>query len=313
VSRLGRGFGVKKIPYVLGVLCAFALVTTPCFAQPFSYDGICEASAAASLDATHFAVASDGNNDIEIYERGKPTPLTAITQNFTSYGKSDIEAAATIGNRIYWLSSHSYNKFGKDRTSRKIFFATDMSEHEGLPVLTKVGNVFGLLRDYLPAWLSGWRAQINIEGLAATPDGKLYVGLRSPLQDGDAIILPFENPEAVIEKSEKPRFGRPITLDLGRRGIRSIELLDATAPEYLIVAGPIGEAGQDFALYRWSGRLDVAPRLIDAPELKGLNPEALIVIPGTKSVQILSDDGANCDDEETPKDQRKFRSIELKF
>ena len=39
------------------------------------YKGICEASAGAFIDGTHFAVASDETNKLQIYERGKPQPI----------------------------------------------------------------------------------------------------------------------------------------------------------------------------------------------------------------------------------------------
>ena len=35
----------------------------------------CEASAGAFIDGTHFAVASDETNRLQIYERGKPEPI----------------------------------------------------------------------------------------------------------------------------------------------------------------------------------------------------------------------------------------------
>ena len=74
----------------------------------------------------------------------------------------------------------------------------------------------------------------NIEGLAATPEGKLLIGLRNPLPQRRALVVPLENPAELIE-GKTARFGLPIELDLDQRGIRSLELVGAS---YLIVAGP---------------------------------------------------------------------------
>ena len=81
------------------------------------YKGICEASAGAFIDGTHFAVASDETNKLQIYERGKPQPIGngIDMETFTSFDKSDLEAAAVIGDRIYWMSSHSFNSQGEDK------------------------------------------------------------------------------------------------------------------------------------------------------------------------------------------------------
>jgi hypothetical protein len=79
--------------------------------------GLCEASAGAFLDATHFAVASDETNTLQIYERGKPDPIGkgVDMKGFTGFDKSDLEGAAAIGDRIYWISSHSFNSSGEDK------------------------------------------------------------------------------------------------------------------------------------------------------------------------------------------------------
>ncbi|WP_427308713.1 hypothetical protein [Cupriavidus sp. H39] len=53
------------------------------------------------------------------------------------------------------------------------------------------------------------------------------------------------NPAAVI-KGNAARFGAPILIDLGGRGIRGIERVDK---EYVIAAGPVADDGT-FALYR---------------------------------------------------------------
>ena len=126
---------------------------------------------------------------------------------------------------------------------------------------------------------------LNIEGLAVTADGKLLIGLRNPLPQQRALIIPLDNPGDVIT-GQPARFGEPFELDLGKRGIRSVERIGTG---YLIVAGPTGDQGS-FALFRWSGRRDDMPTLVAGIDLKDLRPEALFAIGGNR-VQLLSDDG----------------------
>jgi len=292
-----------------------ALAATGAVAAPDHYSGLCEASAAALLGDKFFAVASDETNRIQIYERGHPEPLGKGVdfEAFTGFDKSDVEGAAAIEKRIYWISSHSFNSNGEDKAKRKILFATDVVEGESGPTLKSAGTAYKSLRDTLVDAAKVKPADINIEGLAATTDGKLLIGFRRPVGAKGALVLQLENPSAVIERSEKPRYSEPIELPLGGRGTRSIERIGSGPQSYLIVAGPVSDSNEGFALYWWSGPATKSdPALIQGIDLQGIRPEAVIAIPGTTSIQILSDDGDICSDEDTPKDDRKFRSIDIK-
>jgi hypothetical protein len=150
------------------------------------------------------------------------------------------------------------------------------------------------------------KADLNIEGLAATPEGELLVGLRDTV-DGKALVVPFHNPAEVVEHNKPPEFGTPQPLDLKGNGIRSLERFGT---EYLIVAGPVSDLG-GFALYSWSGLNKDDPVPVPGISFGDLRPEAMMVVPRTNTVQILSDDGSNhCNDEE-PVEQRAFRSIDF--
>ena len=126
------------------------------------YKGICEASAGAFIDSTHFVVASDETNKLQIYERGKPQPIGngIDMETFTSFDKSDLEAAAVIGDRVYWISSHSFNSQGEDKSKRKVFFATKIVQADGKPTLVSVGKPVKSLRDPL-AKAAGVKPQRN--------------------------------------------------------------------------------------------------------------------------------------------------------
>ena len=149
---------------------------------------------------------------------------------------------------------------------------------------------------------------LNIEGLAATPEGSLLIGLRNPLHQGRALLVPLLNPDDLLTGAPA-RFGAPVEFDLGQRGIRSIERIGAS---YVIAAGPTADAGT-FALFRWSGRPGEPAILISGINLRDLRPEALFAIPGDKRVRLLSDDGGieidGVECKRLPAARQTFRSL----
>ena len=288
------------------------------------YSGLCEASAAVALDDKHFAVADDESNDLRIYRVGTrlpvrpPVPLADFLKT-TVKGEakaSDLEAAARVGDTVYWLSSHSLTSAGKSRDWRRRLFATQIDTRTPPPQLKPIGKPYAGLLDALlaaPALKSLGLAEaaklppeaaggLNIEGLAAAADGGLLIGFRNPLVAGKALLIPLQNPAELVNARAAPRFAAPITLDLGGRGIRSIE---RTRSGYLIVAGPTGNAGS-FALFKWSGVAADAPVVTRITLPAHFGPEALIVLPGSDQALLLSDDGARCD-----KSSMRFQALSL--
>src|SRR5215203_2870652 len=83
-------------------------------AEVTTYRLMCDASAAVALGAKHFIVGNDERNTLRIYERGKPNPVGSV--DLAKYlgtkpdKESDLEGAAKIGNRIFWISSHALKK-----------------------------------------------------------------------------------------------------------------------------------------------------------------------------------------------------------
>lgn len=117
----------------------------------------------------------------------------------------------------------------------------------------------------------------------------------------------LKNPKEVIDDKDG-KFGKPILLNLGGRGIRSME---RNGMEYLIVAGRHDELN-DSKLFRWNGKADSVPEEIPGVDFTGTNPEAMFFYPG--GTYILSDDGnrtvngKNCA-EFKESDQQKFREF----
>lgn len=298
----------------------FALLAAVAQAQT-RYEGLCDASAAIALDAQHFIVADDEHNRLTVYKRGVPAAVREVELGkfLRADKESDLEGAARVGERIYWIASHARNSAGKRREDRHRFFATAIKGATVEPV----GTPYARLLDDLVASpaLARWKladaAQLaaeapggfNIEGLATAPDGSLLIGLRNPVPQGRALLLPLLNPAELVAGRGPARFGAAASLDLGGRGVRDLAHIGSG---YLIVAGPTGDDGS-FALYRWSGRTgDEAVRV--PLELGTLRPEALFTWPAGQAT-LLSDDGGvdlgkkACKDAD--KHQRGFRSLDF--
>ncbi|NKM42618.1 DUF3616 domain-containing protein [Rhizobium laguerreae] len=292
-----------------GLLVLLGAASASEFPGPIHYKGLCEASAATYIDNDHFVVASDETNILRLYARNdKSEGVPLDFQGTSGFDKSDIEAAARDGETVYWISSHSLNSSGEDKDKRKVFFATKIVSANNATSLQWQAE-FLQLRDAILGVIGARKSELNIEGLATAPDGTLLIGLRDTIDD-KAVVIPFTNPAEVISHPERSAvLGEPFRLDLRGLGIRSVERVD---DHYLIVAGPVSDQGP-FALYRWLGGKS-SPEELKAPALGPLRPEALMQIPGSGLVQILSDDGSQtCDDEKTPLSQRTFRSIEIKL
>jgi hypothetical protein len=326
--------------------------------------GASDASSAIAIDADWMLVSDDEDQVLRLVSRqqsGLAGASFAMDASLGLVGGSevDLEASTRNGSTLYWLGSHSNNASGDDRPNRERLFATALSGSGAGISLTALG-FYAHLEDDLLAWdqaqggslglaasaAAGVQpeqpAGFNIEGLAMAPGGSgAYLAFRAPTlptsNRQQALIVPVLNIAELINLGGGPagtaRFGTPIQLDLGGRGIRSIER--NSAGDYLIVAGPSGAASgaapADFRLYRWSGAASDAPLLLNA-DLSSLlggagSPEAIVEVPAnltaTSNLQLLVDDGdtiwyANgviSKDLETTsgygKPLQKFRSLQL--
>src|SRR6266487_4577974 len=101
--------------------------------DPITYRGMCDASAAVSLTTNLFIVANDEDNILRVYRR-HPGGLPVLSIDLNAFlrvaGKSteaDLEGAARVGDRIYWISSHGRNAKGRLSPNRQRFFATTVT------------------------------------------------------------------------------------------------------------------------------------------------------------------------------------------
>jgi len=136
-------------------------------------------------------------------------------------------------------------------------------------------------------------AGLNIEGLSVSKDGRsLLLGLRSPLVQGRALVIPVTNAVAALglggSDPQPIAAGEPVLLDLGGLGIRSIEW-DAERKAYLIAAGDAGDA-KVFRYYTWTGEAAATPVKVKAPgAITRLQPEGIAPVPGRKQAAVVMD------------------------
>jgi hypothetical protein len=297
------------------------------------YRGTCDASAAVALDEQHFLVADDEHNTLYVYRRGEfDRPATLLPWDRAlgidpdgKHPEADIEGAAWLGGRVYWITSHGRNRNGKWRPNRHRFFAMTARVEGGRATAEAFGRAYSdLARDLesdprlralrihetirsgendLPR-LAPKDEGLNIEGLAAGADGRsLLLGFRNPRPGGKALVVPLINPEEVVLGRAAPKLGKPVLLDLRVRlrdeiiplGIRSMEYVPAWE-QYLVVAGPHDER-RVFALFRWSGEAGSRPEMLReataaVARVKDFSPEAAFVRPDAAGIQLLSDDGS---------------------
>lgn len=292
--------------------------------EPISYSGICGASAAAALNSDQFVVADDEGNTLRVYDRAKGGPpltlvnLTAHLELRRGEGETDIEGAAKMGDVIFWITSHSRNKNGKLHDNRARFFATSV-KGTGTASISFVGRPYkhlitdltsaAVLRPLNLAAASRLAPKdeggLNIEGLCATPDNTLLIGFRNPNPGGKALLVPLLNPHAVVT-GQRAIFGAPIQLDLRGLGVRDLGYWKG---EYRIIAGSADGGGKS-RLFSWSGGAS-RPKQLKEVDLKGLNPEALVIYPdiGLDQIQLLSDDSGRKGCQELPPASRHFRSV----
>lgn len=319
--------------YVLILLSTVLFVCReiPAESRVIHYHGMCDASAAVMVGNNKFIAADDEDNILRVYDLekgGAPLELFDIANYFSNNPKKrevDIEGAAWFNKKILWITSHSNNSQGESRRERhQIFFTEVTNDSNGISMKLSGSPYQDLIQDLKSSdLLSKYHFEaaeklapeekggLNIEGITTMPGDKLLIGFRSPIINGKALLIIIKNPGDLLN-GKRPVIESVVELDLGDRGIRSIEYSE-TLQSYFIVAGPTNDDG-DFHIYQWSGLAAVQPKIMEIPELKALSPEALILVSG--KMIILSDDGGMETTEKTlckhsDVSQKSFRGITL--
>lgn len=298
--------------------------------QPGSDEGASDASTAIALDKHFMVVGDDEGSVLRVYPRegGEAVVEWNLREALNTDAELDLEASTRLGDTLFFIGSHSNTKSGSDADSRELLFSVSISGQGAATAFTFQGAYNGLEADLarwdssnghglgahyfgLAAAVADGRAPerndgFAIEGMTLAPDNStLWLALRAPqsIPDGMALIVPLQNAAALLAGSaDSAAFAPPIQLDLGGRGIRSIEQA-ADGSGYLIIAGPAGaassEVAHNFRLFSWSG--DPASRPLEhANDLDALlretggSFEALDSVASLQqgsSLQLLQDNG----------------------
>lgn len=346
VNPIGVGYSIIQVRVSDGDLTGVARIPYAASEDPRGggrfHTGVSDGSAAIPVDAHWMLVGDDENQVLRLFSRSNSGPA-AVEFNMNPFldltdfypdgrpREIDLEASTRVGNRLYWIGSHSHNRDFEIRTNRARLFATDLAGSGTNVTLTFLGhydylkldlinwdatnghglgsNYFGLLESSAPGVdpKAPDGSGFNIEGLAMAPGSTntAYVCFRAPLAPATnrakALIVPVTNFAALatgaFANPGAAGFGAPIELNLGGRGIRSME---GNSNGYLIVAGPpaavaSGEPPSDFRLFTWTGFAADAPRE-RAGSLTNLIPEGIVELPAgpltsSSAIQLISDSG----------------------
>jgi hypothetical protein len=192
----------------------------------------------------------------------------------------DLEGITTDGNHFYVVGSQSKSK-GADQAGLARF-TFDATNQRAVGTQSASG-----LKKFLAdnvAELQGMEnlkyndGGINVEGIAWDPRNKrLLLGLRSPVVDGQALVVPLKMRDANAAFSFdnlEVEGKKAIRVPLNGAGIRSIEYDEARKAFFLITgAGPNSEK-MDFKLWEWSGSEAPALREMETFDRR-LKPEGI--------------------------------------
>jgi hypothetical protein len=170
---------------------------------------------------------------------------------------TDLEGITTDGQWFYAVGSQSKTSgFDGDGLIR---FRFDARTHRAAEV-QRIRGLKQWLADHV-AELTGTGSRIgdtvlNIEGLAWDPTaGRLLLGLRAPVIDGQALIVPvrLRDADGPFQNDNLAVDGVTIRLSLDGAGIRSIEY-DGSARAFRLITGAgLNGENRDFRILEWSG------------------------------------------------------------
>jgi multidrug resistance efflux pump len=219
-------------------------------------------------------------------------------------GWSDLESIAPAPDGgIYVLASQSVSKKGKRPAARQFFGHVAISESSA-QVTTSV-RLARVLEKADSGTLEALGVTdldaLDIEGMTATSEGGLLLGLKSPV-DGSAIVWHLGDPDGLLAGRSLADVGLRVW---GRIPLRVVadgadapagiaELLELPDRSLLVAAtsaNPPDPSAQDgIVVHVARDRLDAPRRVLATP---GLKPEGLALAPRGDAIAIVFDTGAS--------------------
>ena len=289
------------------------LIAGTAFAQPASieFKSMCDASGAVWIDGKLLIVNDEDQNTtlLRLFDPnsgGKPVAAPVLPTSAIQFDSNepeiDLEAITQIGATYWTIGSHSRNKSGVARWTRQNLIAFEWKSNAPVNMrsITSLLPAIGILaraadknlKNIDPA-VDPKDGGISIEGLAATPEGDLLIGLRSPLDSQErALIARLTKPsDAIKENRALPHLTKIHQLPLEGAGVRDL-IHDAPANRFLILSGPAGEGGP-FRIWAWKGDQSAPTKLLDVTALgKAGSPEAIVRTADKKAFWLIMDEGA---------------------
>lgn len=243
-----------------------------------------EASGVAHVPGTDGVLFVDDGRPGEVFWMrldGSGKQIGAIKAVALGIGVIDPEGITTDGTYFYVVGSQSKPK-GVERAGLVRFrFNAERQVAEGVEAISGLKKFLmknvGELRE-----MGDRKAKdggLNIEGLAWDPQGsRLLLGLRSPVINGQALIVPLrlrESQGAFSGDNLEVAETKVIRLPLGGSGVRSVEY-DGRSKAFKIIAGAAeNQEKTDFQLWEWSGEAN-PPVLREAVRFdRRLKPEGV--------------------------------------
>jgi hypothetical protein len=244
----------------LGVMLVVAAVGAGAGAHGFDAPvrpiagGTFEASGAVALEGGALFVDDGRANEVfwMTLDRGGQQMGTAQPVRMGA-AIHDKEGITTDGTHIYVVGSQS-NKASQGGAGLARFQFDAATKR--VSDVQAIEDLRGLILAALPdvARAAGSKTSgFNIEGLAWDAANKrLMLGLRSPVQDGNALIITMrlQDPTAAFTRDNVVVEDSVMRLPLGG-GIRSLEY-DRVTRDFRILSA--GEKDEQFSLWRWTGR-----------------------------------------------------------
>ena len=237
---------------------------------------LCEASAALAAPGDEdLVLVADNERDEQLYVfevDGDELVAEEVWQMPARQRPEDVEALAQLGQEVVVVGSHSRNRRCEADEDRQRLRRLSLRQDGTLQATTGVLDserawtramenggaqcVATLFVQPAPAWAgqvceafvaaereasSQSCKVLNIEGAFGTADGRLWLGLRSPLVDGRAVLL------RLVPDLAEFRFDGVALLNLDGRGIRELAL---AGDRLFGLAGPPLDVDEPFLLFR---------------------------------------------------------------
>lgn len=243
------------------------------------------------------AIDSDGNVDSHPLSQG----LFDFNDTFWKVGDLEGVTVDQTG-MVYAVTSHSRDGDGREKKSRGKLVRFRIDGNRVVAPEVVVGLRAALAAKH-PVLSAAARIEdvkaaggLNIEALEFSPDQqRLFIGFRSPLLDGCALIASVDDPAASFGTGAPLRISDSLTtLDLAGNGIRGMSYVPSLGG-FLVVGGPVGTASLGFNLWYWSGDRNQPVRRITVPGLPGFGKAEGVcpaTIDGRERIVIVSDDGS---------------------